>query len=112
MAELIGRIGSNLTYTEDWAKKEADNLYRYRQQFKSENAGDAVGEVIKWQRADGYAQYMVVSEEPLKLAHVNHGDGYEVEAALIRGINLEEVRQMVDRERALSEMFSKHRASS
>jgi hypothetical protein len=105
MAKLIGRIGEQVDYRGDWQQEEEDQLNRYRQQFKSENAGDAVGEVVKWQRADGYACYMVVSEKPLQLAHIDHGDAYQVEDALIRGINLEEIRQMVDHERSMSELF-------
>ncbi len=107
MAKLIGTIGEQVDYRGDWQKDEEDQLCRFRQQFKSENIGDAVGEVIKWQRADGYACYMVVKEKPLQLVHINHGDGYQVEDALIRGINLKEVKQMIGHERSICEMFSK-----
>jgi hypothetical protein len=111
MAELIGRIGEPVDYRGDWQAQEEDQLYRFRQQFRSATKGDAVGEVVRWQRADGYACYMVASEEPLQLAHIDHGDAYQVEPALIRGINLEEIKQMVDHERAMSELFSKKESS-
>jgi len=110
MAELIGRIGEAVDYTKGWdavQKQEEDQLNRFRQQFKAANTGDTVGEIVKWQRADGYACYMVVSEEPLQLAHIDHGDAYQVEPALIRGLIIEDIRLMVDSERAISELFSK-----
>ena len=108
MAELIGTIGEQVDYRGDWQKEEEDQLNRFAKRFKAKNTGDAVGAVVRWQRADGYACYMVASENPLQLAHIDHGDGYQVEAALIRGINLEEIKQMVEHERAMSELFGSH----
>ena len=61
--------------------------------------GEYVGEILKWQRADGYAVYAVVRENPLEIAWIDHGDGYRVEDALIRGLIMEDVKDMVERER-------------
>lgn len=110
MATLVESIGNPVDYRDNWQKEEATQLERAAREFRAENAGDTVGEVVRWQRADGYAQYMVVSEEPLELAHIDHGDGYQIEAALIRGLILEDIQDMVNRERSIKEMFAKHRA--
>ena len=67
---------------------------------------DLVGEIVKWHRGDGYALYAVVNTEPLELAWVPFGDRWTVEPALIRGLILDEVRDMVERERRLREVFS------
>ena len=68
---------------------------------------DVVGEIIRWQRADGYAEYMVVNTKPLELVHLDTGDGYEVEAPLIRGLNLSDVRGMVESERRINDLFAR-----
>lgn len=71
--------------------------------------GEYVGELLKWQRADGYAVYVVARENPLEIAHVDTGDAYTVEAALIRGLNLEDVADMVAQERRWQAMFENNK---
>ena len=56
-----------------------------------------LGEILRWQRADGYAEYMVWSTDPLTLIHLPVGDAWTVEAPLIRGLNLADVEDMVAR---------------
>lgn len=89
----------------DWQEKEADYVATLAELARKQYSGDTVGEVLRWQRADGYAQYMVLSESPLRLVHLDLGDGYEVEAALLRGLTLKSVQAMVASNRALSELF-------
>jgi hypothetical protein len=64
------------------------------------------GEVVRWTRGDGYAEYMVWSEKPLTLVHLPIGDGYRVEAALIRGLTVREVRGMVEAQRRFDALFA------
>ena len=71
---------------------------------------DVLGEVVKWQRADGYAEYIVWRTRPLELIHLPLGDGWQIEAPLMRGLRLADVREMVDRDRALRALFAKRRA--
>lgn len=73
---------------------------------QAKHPGTMAGEVVAWPRADNYARYMIVSEKPLTLIHINTGDGYAIEAALIRGLRLADLRVMVDRDRAMRELFS------
>lgn len=68
---------------------------------------DMIGEIIRFQRADGYAQYMIWDTKPLQLVWLELGDAYGVEEALIRGLRLEDVKQMVERERALRDLFKR-----
>ena len=44
---------------------------------KFELKGKNVGETIRFQHADGYAEYMVFSMKPLKLIHLNVGDAWD-----------------------------------
>ena len=68
---------------------------------------DLVGEIIRWQRADGYAEYMIANTEPLRLIHLEMDDAYEVEPALIRGLTLEDVTAMVEQERRIRTLFAR-----
>lgn len=46
--------------------------------------------------ADGMATYFVKSLKPLVLQHVPHGDAYQVDPALIRGLRREDVEQRLE----------------
>jgi hypothetical protein len=83
----------------DWQKREEDYIEKLKRLVRVNNKGDLVGEVVRWQRADGYASYMVATESPLRLIHLDLGDGYRVETSLLRGLTLGEVRLMVAAER-------------
>ena len=85
----------------DWRKDEEGQLEAAAHLAREASPGDAVGELLRWHRADGYAVYMVTCERPLRLAHVDICDGYTVEAALIRGLDLATVRAMVEHERKM-----------
>ena len=74
---------------------------------REKSPGDLTGEVLRWQRGDGYALYMVVSEAPLTLAHVAIGDAWTVESALIRGLDISDVRRMVQGEKSMARMFAR-----
>jgi hypothetical protein len=64
-------------------------------------------DVISFPVADSYAHYVVVSRKPLVLQHVDYMDGYHVHGALIRGLRVADVDEMVRREKALHELFAK-----
>lgn len=55
--------------------------------------------MIKFPVADGFAHYLVVSMQPLKLQHVPHGDGYSVLPATIRGLRKADVEVMIERQK-------------
>lgn len=89
------------------ARQEKELLEAAANRARARHSGDAVGEMLRWQRADGYAVYMVTRESPLTLAHVDVCDGYTVEGALIRGLDLATVRRMVEAERKMREYFER-----
>lgn len=84
---------------QEWQAQEKRQLDRAAARARANSPGDLVGELLRWQRADGHAVYMVTSERPLTLAHVDVGDAYFVEGALIRGLTLGDARAMVEQER-------------
>lgn len=52
---------------------------------------DVVGVRMQFQIADGYAEYVVTKAKPLTLAHIGAGDGYQIGAAHMRGLRVEDV---------------------
>ena len=53
--------------------------------------------VVRFQVADGYAVYVVTQDDPLTLQHVPFMDGYQADAATIRGVNRSTVRDQLRR---------------
>jgi hypothetical protein len=67
--------------------------------------GKNAGEVIQFQVADGYAQYMVASMKPLKLIHLPLGDAWDWQYAHL--LTAKEVQKKIDQQKALKKIFSK-----
>jgi hypothetical protein len=81
----------------------------YDRQAEQIKAFDEAGELIRFQRYDGYAMYRVASRQPLVLQHIPYGDAYEVEPALIRGLLLEEVDAMLEQMAGYRRLFAGRR---
>lgn len=69
--------------------------------------GEYVGALIRFPVADGYAVYYVHKLKPLTICHVPFGDKWRAHALIEKGLNVAEVKKMVDRERKLAEIFSR-----
>ena len=68
--------------------------------------GKHVGETINFPVADGKAEYMVFSLEPVvQLVHLPIGDAWEFEYAHL--LNKTEVLKKIQQQKALAEMFGK-----
>jgi len=107
MAKLVNSIEIKTDYTsndDDYARGLAEFKAATRPADAPEDS--TVGEVVKFQVADGYAVYGVVSEEPLELCYIGQGDFYTIPDAHLRGLELDDIRQGVRRERAIAEMFA------
>ena len=66
--------------------------------------GEVKGRLIRFQVADGYAFYRIEKLRPLTLAHIDWLDGYQASPILIRGLRVDDVKDMLasgDRIRAL-----------
>jgi hypothetical protein len=95
---------------EEGRRQEQEALDRHAEAARAVEKGDLVGETIRFSVADGYAEYMVLKEEPLSLAHIASGDGYTVHPALIRGLILSDVQEMVERERSFKSILDRRGA--
>jgi hypothetical protein len=63
------------------------------------------GKIIRFPVADGYAQYMIWT--PTKWIHLDEVDGYQADAATVRGTRAVDVDAMLDRERRMAELFGR-----
>jgi hypothetical protein len=110
MAKLLPTsIDIATDYSEGWRERETESLERLRDLMRESSAGDLVGERLRWQRADSYAEYIIVKESPFTIAHLAIGDAWQVEPALVRGLRIGDAREMVERERAMAELFKEAR---
>lgn len=70
---------------------------------KSQTKCPDAGVIIRFQIADGYAQYMVMSYT--KLIHIQEDDAYSIPAAHARGLNKADILQNIKSAKALAELF-------
>ncbi|MEI2420894.1 hypothetical protein V6O07_11525, partial [Arthrospira platensis SPKY2] len=68
--------------------------------------GELVGEIARFGRGDGFAEYMVFSEKPLSLIWIPLGDAWSIPEAHARGLRLADIRENIGRQRGLRALFS------
>ena len=89
---------------EEYQKNEDKYIADIKKELKSMGyKGKNFGEILKFQVADSYAEYMVVSMRPLKLMHLPLGDAYSFEYAHL--LTSKEVNEQIKRQKALLELF-------
>lgn len=93
------------------AHSEAENLWivelaERARQANGKGAG-YIGEVIYFPVGDGSAMYLVWKTSPLQLIHLPVGDAWMIPAAHSRGLKLSDIKDQIDRERRLTELFAK-----
>jgi hypothetical protein len=75
---------------------------------KENGSGEFAGKQIHFQVGDGYAQYVVVSLQPVKLIHLAIGDAWHFEYA--KRLTAKDVRTEVKRMAALGKLFTRKSA--
>lgn len=67
-----------------------------------------VGAIVRWQVADGYAEYLVTSMAGSgTLQHLPFLDGYTVGPETIRGLRKADIKAKVDQSRNLDRLFGR-----
>lgn len=101
MARYGGEVKDFPTWegTDDW--EEA-----YRKQDEALAKLRKTGRVIRFGVADGYAWYYVKSFKPLVLLHIPYCDNYRIEDYAIRGLNVSDVKRMIQWEENMNKLFS------
>ena len=65
-------------YDRQKSQKNEDDYISSLKKFCNENGkGKYKGEIVRFQYADGYAQYMVFSSRPCELIHLEIGDAWD-----------------------------------
>lgn len=83
-----------------------DFIAKLAERAKVEHPHPLVGEVVRFPKADGYAQYLVWSARPLQLVHLPIGDAWQISAAEARGLRLSDIEQKVNQRRSLKAIFA------
>ena len=69
--------------------------------------GKVVGYIFSEPHADGYALYLVTKDRPLTLAHIPHGDAWELPDAHIRGLQRSDILWKQRQGKRLKDLFSR-----
>jgi hypothetical protein len=69
--------------------------------------GHITGALLSFSVADGYAYYLVKSDNPLELQHVPLFDAYRVQEAFLRGLTRDDVARLVASEQKLHRLFQR-----
>ena len=93
----------------DAMKEEESELRRMEEAAAQLQDGEIKGALVSFGVADGKAIYLVKSESPLVLQHVPFFDGYRIDAAMIRGLRVDDVRRLVNGSRMMRSMFAAQR---
>lgn len=97
----------NIGVGADWQAEEARYIERLATEARRHAANNGlVGEVVRFHVADGYAQYLVWSTSPLQLIHLELGDCWQIPEAHARGLNLSDIRALVERDKPLKKLFA------
>lgn len=89
------------------SKNEREYTAKVQVWAKQTGSSEFAGEIIRFPVADGYAQYVVLSLKPVKLIHLDTGDGWQFPYA--HRITAADVRREAEYGRAINEIFSKGR---
>jgi hypothetical protein len=65
--------------------------------------GKLVGEIVRFQVADGYAEYMVAGLKPVELVHIPTWDAWTYQYAYL--LTAKEIEERINSERMLAELF-------
>lgn len=102
----------------DWNKRSNETTDEYfartgkqieTLQKKSAEAMDscsAVGFLMQFPVADGYAYYVITSTTPLTLQHVPYGDAYQAAPAHLRGIRMSDVARAMASDKFMSQLMA------
>jgi hypothetical protein len=91
----------------DQYNKDCEQFYVDLKDFIVANGhkGKNVGKVVRYQVADGYAEYMVVSMKPLSLVHIPLGDAYEF--GFMHLMTADEIEKNLHQQEVMAKLFKK-----
>lgn len=108
-AQRMRVAGANFQQTMDNQSKVLDEI---RKKAEALPDGEVVGGLLSYPVADGSALYLVVKEKPLQVSHLPFADAYGVHPAMIRGLNLADVRTQIAQNKRFAAMFASKRTTN
>ena len=102
---LSGITSKNVNEKFKELETDTEKYKKDLKQYLQDNGynGKNVGEVLNFPVADGHAQYMVLSMQPLRLVHLELGDAWSFQYANL--LTAEEVQQKIDQQNNMKELF-------
>jgi len=88
----------------DEQEKKAHELLRKYCKMHTDSKSPLVGVVFRVPCADSYAQYMVFRTKPLEMIHIPFGDAWDAPDYQTRGIQLSDIKQQVEWDKAMKKM--------
>lgn len=95
---------SSREYWDAYQNAEREYEEKVREWAKANGTGKYAGEVVRFQVADGYAGYVVLSLRPVKLIHLSVGDSYHFQ--YIERLTAADIRKQIEQEKALAKLFA------
>ncbi len=92
-------------YSMEGMREEEAELERLEAEAEKRPEGTVAGCLVRFPVGDGYATYLVRTEKPLVLQHIDFFDGYGLPSAHIRGIRLADVQSLVKGRKSLRAIF-------
>ena len=113
MAKIYSAPTDQIGDVPDFQPGESWDVHHAREQLwldkltlwvKQNGQGELAGESLYFPQGDGQAHYLVYKEKPLQLIHVPLGDAWQFPWA--HKLNLTDVRESVQRRKAIDKLFS------
>lgn len=93
----------NISYNEDWPVQEKQYINKLYQYVVKYGQGKSRGKIVRYQVADGYAEYMVFSEKPAALIHIPLADAYQY--PMVSRFTMKEVLSDIQRQEEFHKLF-------
>lgn len=94
----------------DWMKAEEEYTNKIVEYAKKHGKGEFRGRVIQFGVADGYAVYVIMSINPVKLIHVPTGDSYQF--PYVNRLTSADIRNKAGEAAAWAKIFADHKAGA
>jgi len=84
----------------EYERQENEYVLRMQTWAREQHPSDGLaGNILRFPRGDGYAQYVVITSKPLALMHLAIGDAWDLPDWQLRGLRLTDVKAQLDWER-------------
>lgn len=80
----------------DWSEKKGESVQEYFKRTDAMFEAIPADRIMSFPVADGRAFYFVFSEKPFVLQHIPHGDAWQIPAAHLKGLRIEDWKRQAE----------------